>query len=136
MPFMVWDDKLSVGVAVLDEDHKKLIAMINELYDAVLTNHGREVLNGILDRLVAYTSYHFAREEKLMLEAGYAGFEAHKKQHDLMSKWAVQTEFEIHKNLLPAPSLEVLNYLKDWLFDHINGSDKEYGSCLNASGIR
>ncbi len=54
MALMEWTDKLSVGVAALDEDHKKLVGMVNELYDAMLAGHGKEKLGRILDGLVQY----------------------------------------------------------------------------------
>jgi hemerythrin len=132
---MIWNDKLSVGVEVIDEDHKKLIAMINEMYDAILAGMGKKVVGDILDRLVHYTSFHFAREEALFAQTGYSDAAAHKAEHDAMAKWAIQAELDFHQGTLPAPSLEVINRLKDWLFEHINGTDKLYGPHLNAAGI-
>jgi hemerythrin len=55
MPLMTWTEKLSVGVGVLDEDHKKLVGMLNELYDAMQAGHGRDSLGRILNALVQYT---------------------------------------------------------------------------------
>jgi hemerythrin len=132
---MAWNDKLSVGVAAVDEDHKKLIAMINELYDGFVAGQGKEVVGDILDRLVRYTKFHFAREEALFAQSGYKEAALHKAEHDEMAAWAVQAELDFHQGSLPAPSLEVMNRLKDWLFDHINGTDKRFGPHLNAAGI-
>lgn len=135
MPLMIWNDKLSVGVEVLDDDHKKLISLINELYDGALAGNGKEILANILERLVAYTRFHFHREEKLFAETGYLDAATHKAQHDELAQWAVQAEIDFLHGRLRAPTLEVLNRLKDWLFDHINDSDKLYGPFLNAHGI-
>ena len=55
MPLMNWTEKLSVGVAVIDDDHKKLVAMVNELYDAMQAGRGKDTLGRILDGLVQYT---------------------------------------------------------------------------------
>lgn len=66
MPFAVWNDRISVGVETIDADHKKLIAMVNDLYDAILAGCGRKKLDSLLDHLIDYTRYHFAREEKLL----------------------------------------------------------------------
>jgi hemerythrin len=56
---MTWTDKLSVGVGVIDDDHKKLVGMVNELYDAMQAGHGKEKLGRILDELVKYTNIPF-----------------------------------------------------------------------------
>ena len=135
MSFMTWNDKLSVGVEAVDEDHKKLVAMINELYDGIIAGEGKEVVGDILDRLVHYTSFHFAREEALFAQTGYSEAAAHKAEHDEMVEWALQAALDFHENALSAPSLKVMNRLKDWLFDHINGTDKRFGPHLNAAGI-
>ena len=71
MPLMTWTDKLSVGVGVIDEDHKKLVGMVNELYDAMQAGQGRDSLGRILNGLVQYTKFHFAREEKCFAQTGY-----------------------------------------------------------------
>jgi len=134
MPFMVWNDKLSVGVAAVDADHRKLVAMINELYDGIAEGRGREALGSILDDLVAYTRFHFAREEKLFAATGYPGAVAHKKEHDSLTAQVLEIQERFRSGSLAAPSLEVLVFLKDWLFDHIIGSDRDFGPHLNAVG--
>jgi len=136
MPFMSWSDRLSEGVEALDNDHKKLIGMINELYDGIASGQNKEIIGAIIDRLVQYTRYHFAREEDLFASTGYANALEHKLEHDQLAEWAIQVELEFHKGTLPAPSLQVINRMKDWLFDHINGSDRQYTKHLNAHGIQ
>jgi len=133
---MSWSDKLSVGVEALDNDHKKLIEMINELYDGIVSGQNKEIIASIIDRLVQYTRYHFTREEELFARTDYANAMAHKLEHDEMANWAIQVELEFHTGTLPAPSLEVINRLKDWFFDHINGTDRQYAKHLNAHGIQ
>ena len=136
MPFMVWNDRLSVGVAAVDADHKKMVKMINELYDAILAGSWREKLDGLLDRLVDYTRYHFAREEELFARTGYPEAEAHKREHDEMKEW-MNSASNLHRDgSLPAPSLELMNHLKDWLFDHILGSDQKFAPHMKAHHIR
>ena len=63
--------------------------------------------------------FHFAREEEFFAKTGYPDAAAHKREHDKMVAWTLKTQ-ALHKgSLLRAPSLEVMNFLKDWLYDHI-----------------
>lgn len=133
---MAWNDKLSVGVAKIDEDHKRLVCLINELYDGIIAGRSDELLGGILDELVAYTQYHFAREEKYCEKIRYISTDAHKKEHHSMILWVTDVQNRYRNQTLVAPSLEVMNYLKDWLFDHIIRSDKDLGDRLNALGVQ
>lgn len=119
MPFMVWNDRLSVGVAALDADHKKMVQIINELYDAILAGSGREKLDGILDRLMDYAHYHFVREEEMFARTEYPEAAAHKREHEEMGVWINTTRQLYRDSTVPAPSLEVMIRLKDYFFDHI-----------------
>ena len=66
MPLFVWEDKYKVGVKEFDEQHKKLIELINKLYDAMKQGHGKDVLKSIVNDLFEYTKYHFETEEKIL----------------------------------------------------------------------
>jgi hemerythrin len=135
MPFMVWNDKLSIHVAAVDGDHKKMIAIINELYDGIVAGVGNESLGLTMDGLIAYSRYHFAREEELFAMTGYEDADAHKKEHDCFSARVMDIQKRLRNGAIPAPSLEVMVFLKDWLFDHIIGYDLKLGPHLNATGI-
>ena len=136
MPLMAWNDKLSVGVAVIDADHKKLVGMVNELYDAMQAGHGKEALGKILDGLISYTGMHFAREEKFFAETAYPESVAHKKEHDDLVKQVLDVQAKYKAGGTGTLSLEVMNFLKNWLVKHIQGSDKKYAPHLNAKGIK
>jgi hemerythrin len=135
MPLMTWTEKLSVGVGVLDEDHKKLVGMVNELYDAMQAGHGKEKLGRILDGLVQYTKMHFAREEKFFAQTGYADTAAHKQQHDALTGQVLDVQRKYASGLTATLSIDVMNFLRDWLVKHIQGSDQKYRPHLNAKGI-
>lgn len=135
MSFIAWNDRLSVGVKQLDDDHHKLIDLMNELYDAIQAGHAKEKIGDIIDRLVAYSREHFAHEESLFAQTAYSEGAAHKKEHDNMLRWATKIRREYGEGQLAAPALEVMNQLKDWFYDHINGTDKKYGPYLNYMGI-
>src|SRR3954454_24897992 len=92
MTLMAWTDKLSVGIAVIDDDHKKLVGMVNELYDAMRAGHGKDKLGGIPDRLVQYTKFHFAREEKLFAQTAYPGAVPHKEQLEALTRQVIDVQ--------------------------------------------
>ena len=135
MPLMEWNEKLSVGVSFIDDEHRKIVGMLNELYDAMLTRQSDETLGKVLDGLVAYTASHFKHEEALFAKTGYASAAEHKKEHDDLVKQVLDVQKKYQEGATATLSAEVLKFLRKWLLTHILGSDKEYGPHLNASGI-
>jgi hemerythrin len=86
---IVWNDSLSVGVAEIDRQHKKLIAMINELDNAMTAGRGKDVMGEIVDGLIIYTATHFRTEEKYFAQFEYRDAEIHRKEHaDFIGKVA------------------------------------------------
>ncbi len=135
MTLMTWTDKLSVGVAVLDEDHKKLVKMVNELYDAMQAGQGKDKLGHILNELVQYTKIHFAREEKFFAETGYPASGPHKQQHEALTRQVMDVQKKYAAGATATLSVDVMQFLKNWLITHIQGSDQGYRQHLNAKGI-
>lgn len=127
--FVVWKDEYSVGVQVLDDDHRKLLSLINKLQTTVHYQTGESFEKEALDEVIAYTKYHFEREEKLMEEANYPDLEAHKETHRSMitkvDGFVKEYEKKGHEVLG-----DVATYLKDWLINHINGTDQKYSALL------
>jgi hemerythrin len=136
MALMTWTDSMSVGVKVLDEDHKKLVGMVNELHDGILGGHRQEALGIVFNKLVSYTKVHFAREEEFFARTGYPAAAEHKKVHDELVKKASELQARYQEGATSMLSLETMSFLKNWLAHHIGGDDKKYGSHLNAKGIR
>lgn len=132
--YLVWKDDYSVGIEAMDNDHKKLLHLINQLQTAVNYYTGREFEQKALDELVDYTKTHFKNEEELMAQHGFDDLEAHKLQHkQFIDKVnALVKEYEENADVT---IVDALNFLKNWLVKHINGTDKEYGKFLNAKGI-
>lgn len=111
MPLMTWTDKLGVGVRVLDDDHKKLIDLLNRLDDGMKKGQGKETLGKVLDGLVSYTKFHFAREEEFFAKTGYPAA-THKKEHDGLVKQVLELQARYKKGEL-ALSLEIRQELAD-----------------------
>ena len=127
-----WNDRYSVRIHSIDAQHQSLFAIAQELYQAMSTGQGKLVTGRILDRLVTYTSSHFAHEERLMQARGYPDFEVHKAQHDSLRKQVLgfQSDFKAGR---VAMTVQLLQFLRDWLTGHIDKSDRKYAPYLKNS---
>ncbi len=134
MAYFNWTDDLSVHIPSIDEQHKKLISMINDFYDSFKSGHNREKLVELVAGLKEYTSYHFTTEENLLTKHGYEDYDNHKKQHDTFVEKVNDFQERIESGKLVV-SVEVTNFLKDWLINHIQKTDREYSSFLVGKGV-
>lgn len=134
MALVTWSDKYSMNIKEIDEQHKNLVRMINELHDAMLHAKSKEVALGIINEMAEYTQYHFSTEEKYMVQYRYPEYTAHKKEHDKFIKQVgdFKKDYESGKAGL---SFDLLNFLKDWLVTHIQESDKKYSPFFNEKGL-
>ena len=135
MPCMTWKDSMSVGVPSIDEQHKKLVGMLNELFEGMNVGKGKEVLGRIPDKLISYTATHFKYEEELFDKTSYPDAFNHKKEHAALVKQVLDTQAKYKAGAM-ALSVEVGYFLSDWLTNHIMGTDRKYGSHLTAKGIK
>ncbi|OHD17983.1 MAG: hemerythrin [Spirochaetes bacterium GWD1_27_9] len=135
MAYINWSDTLSVGVKEFDNQHKKLVDMVNQLHSAMMEGKGKHVLMDVFVKLVNYTVEHFAAEEKLMQKYDYPDYQKHLKEHKDLTAQALELKkkFETTNAIM---SIEVIMFLKDWLANHILKSDKIYGNFLNTKGIQ
>lgn len=129
MPMLEWNNKLSINVIEVDEQHRKLVDMVNELYDSMISENSHETLLKIVTNMREYTVFHFDTEEKLMTQYDYSEIESHKSEHRDFVKKVEQVE-EDCKNGKISLSMDILNFLSEWLVTHINGTDKEMGVFL------
>jgi hemerythrin len=135
MAFIEWSDDLSVKVQEIDEQHKKLIGMINALNDAMGAGKSKDALKGILDGMVDYTVMHFGVEEKYMEKFNFGETFQHKSEHKNFVKKTLELKNGFEENKLMI-SMEVMDFLKDWLQKHIKGIDKKYTNCFQENGLR
>jgi len=135
MPLLQWNDNFSVGVAEIDAQHKNLVSYLNDLHFAMTQGKGNSILKSLLDRLVGYTQVHFATEEKYMKQWNYPGYVYHKGEHDAFVKRVAEfkTKFDTGQTAL---SIDILVFLKEWVFNHILGTDKKYGPFFNKNGLK
>ena len=129
-----WKTEYATGIGSVDAQHQNLFAIGRELYAAMSTGQGKSVLARTLDRLVQYTTMHFAHEERLMQLHKYPDFAKHKAEHDALVKQVVdfRTEFNGGRATLAVP---LLQFIKDWLGKHIQGTDFAYIPCMKAQKV-
>lgn len=129
-----WSDDLSVGLQEVDEQHKTLVGMLNELHVAIVEHHGTAACRAVLDRLAEYTRTHFTVEESLMRLLNYPDFDAHKHQHEALIHEVVALQKKLDAGTA-AISFELLHFLKVWLTRHITDVDKRFGDFAIARGV-
>ncbi|NIR12628.1 MAG: hemerythrin family protein [Desulfobacterales bacterium] len=134
MSLFNWDDSLRVNVIEFDGQHQRLVRYVNELYEAIEARRGNEVLEQLLGALLSYTETHFVAEESLMEKYGYPNYIKHKAEHDDLIRQVndLRKDFETKGT---AMSLKVLVFLKDWVRNHIMGSDKRYSDFFKEHGV-
>ena len=135
MPLIDWDQKYSVKVNAMDQEHKVLIDLINQLHEAMRSGQGKWVVGEILDGLINYTHTHFAHEEALMTQHAYPDLAAHKKVHQSLIQQVEDLQKKQQEGSLTL-SMEVKTFLKDWLMNHIQGVDFKYSPFFNAKGVQ
>lgn len=135
MALLCWSDRYSVGVKRMDEQHTVLFRMLNDLHESMMKGQAKQIVGPLLCKLSAYTHEHFAAEEGLMTASGYAGLAQHRVLHsDLIKK---VNEFAAHyERGESALNLQLLNFLRDWLSNHIQNEDQKYGPWMKEHGAR
>jgi len=126
---MTWGPKLVIGIEEIDNQHKELVSLINQLHKAMKLKHGSRQAGTILSRLADYTVYHFGHEEKLFETYNYPDKKQHIKTHkDLVAQVVdFKTQFEQGRASL---TMDLMNFLTDWLKNHIMKTDKAYAPFL------
>lgn len=133
MKDIAWSKILSVGFEEIDEDHRKLVGIFNELNRAVTVGESPEYLAATLEELINCTVWHFSHEERLMLKHRYEGMAEHKLAHGEL----IEAARELQGQLLQAGqgvADEQIVYLERWLTAHILTTDQRLGAFLAQAG--
>jgi hemerythrin len=124
-----WEEDFSVGVAAMDKQHKQLIAIINELDEAIANHNNSDTVRTILPRLAHYAETHFAAEETLMYEAGFGELVYHQELHQKLTQKVQEYIKQYLCGNVPG-IIDMANFLISWLRNHIEGEDKSYGQYI------
>jgi len=129
MAIVEWKDEYSVGVAMIDEDHKELLRLIGELTQAISSDPADAPR--LCDALIEHTLAHFNHEEQWFETLNYPQADQHRRMHQKLKQRLV----EYRSQLDLAPATGPLALFTDYLAHHITGADRSYGAWLNAQGI-
>ncbi len=137
-----WDEKYSVGIPIIDEQHKKLINIINKAVvliinkatDIAHSNNPQEILE-VLNQMTEYAKEHFATEEAYMYEFRYLEYVLHKEEHFNFSNKAIAYRNKVMDGDTQI-ACEILEYLKKWLVEHIQVTDRKYIECFKENGLK
>lgn len=136
MKEITWTNNLSVGIELIDQQHKMLIKHLNDLSQSLESEQGPAKVATTLNFLIDYTNFHFTAEEKHMAVNGYPELENHKKQHEEFKKTLANLEEDLEEEgatRLLADSIDTL--LVKWLFEHIRAIDVAFGKFLKEKGV-
>lgn len=134
MVLMGWKEGYSVGSAMLDSDHRILFNLLNQLHDATDTGQSREVVASVLSVLAEYTEHHFRREELVMAQIGFPGRAEHERKHRELEATVNGIHQRWQGGERQALGEDTLDFLKNWLTEHILGADKAYQPWIDAAG--
>ena len=125
-----WTDKLSIDNGLIDTQHQKLVELINDLYAAFLEGKANEHLTDIIEELAAYTVSHFKTEEVFFAKVSYPEIEEHKIEHTNFVNKVLEFKNKLASGEVSL-SYDIMNFLRDWLKNHILVSDRKYISFLS-----
>jgi hemerythrin-like metal-binding domain len=135
MALIQWNESFSVNVGEIDGQHQKLIGMINDLNDAMRQGKGKDILGKILNGLIGYAGTHFKLEEKYFDQFGYPDTDNHKKEHSNFKQKVAAFKNDFNAGKLGL-SIELIDFLSDWLRNHIMGIDKKYAPFFTEKGLK
>lgn len=129
MALVEWEIRYSVGNDRIDQQHQRIIAMINLLGESMENGTERPALMKILADLAGYTKTHFSDEEQLLEQQGYPELKSHREQHGELNRRLGDFYRNFYTSSRPQTH-DVMAFLQSWLFDHILGHDKKYAPFL------
>ena len=134
MAIMIWNETYSVGVRELDDQHKALIRMINEMQYAMNNDKGQEAISSIVKQMFDYMEVHFTTEEGYMQRCDYPGLLAHQQKHGEFRDKAKDLGDRVNSGEFVL-SFEIIQFLSDWLQNHIMVTDMKYTSLFKEKGF-
>ncbi len=132
---IAWDNSIKIGIDKIDEQHFRLVELVNKLYGAMINRAGNTILQTLLGELAEYTVTHFADEEEMMRKAGYAKLVEHQKVHEKLVGQVMEFK-ERFESGSATVSIELMSFLGDWLINHIQATDRQYVAAMKKAGLQ
>ena len=123
-----WTNTLSVGVKTIDDEHKFLLSILNDLVRSIEASNPKPIILRAIEELVGFTNYHFEHEEELMTTFRYPSYESHKKQHTDFVAQLLEFEKDVAGGARTLPGLA--KFVRDFIMGHFMRTDQELGAFL------
>lgn len=123
MNIFIWDDKKSVGIDEIDNQHKRLVALLNEVYEIAATNFNRSRITGILSELHNYTMHQLSAEEEVLRQINYPFIDDHAALQESISR-ELDRYIDTFTHNPDGELVSLLGFLTDWLHEHITEVDR------------
>jgi len=124
---ILWDPKLNTGIEVIDHQHQRIVAYINQL-EVAKQNADKAMIGEVIEQLVDYTQSHFGFEEAMMEQAGYPFLKPHQKVHELFIRRVTDFTMRAAKGEDVVDELHLM--LAKWLINHITNEDRDYAKIV------
>ena len=131
---IVWDDSIQFGIDTIDRQHHRLVDLINNLHGAMRRRSGKTVMGPILEALAEYTVRHFEEEEQLMAKADFTELAGHKRLHEKLVGQVMEFKNQFESGSTTV-TMDLMNFLSDWLVNHIKGVDRKYLPALKGQRL-
>lgn len=129
-----WNSSYALGITMIDNQHQRLFALVDELHDAMKGGKGADIVGKVLAELVNYTRTHFAAEERLLTKYAYPDLAAHQLQHEQFTR-KIQDFSEKARSGKLVPTVTLSAFLKEWLTGHIMQVDRQYAAYLQDKAV-
>ncbi len=133
LAFFEWQEEYSVGINEIDDQHKKLLVMISEFYEAIKFDR-EEAFACLLDSLIEYALTHFKNEERYMKMFGYSSLAEHKKEHEEFTQRVLSVKEKIEQGQ-SVVTLDTTRMIRKWVTEHMLGTDQKYKDCFQKNGL-
>jgi len=131
---ITWSDEYNLGIKIIDDQHREFVEIIDELYTSLQNVSSKPDLEKILEKLVNYKNIHFSTEEKYFKEFNYEGAVEHETQHRMFNEKITEFQKKSQEGTYNI-GFDLIDYLEDWLVDHLANMDKKYVACFHEHGL-
>ena len=130
MEKIVWEARFNLQIDIIDDQHRRLVDLMNRLIEIKGKDPSGEGVVEALGEMTNYLGDHFDTEEQMMIDHGYPEIDAHREEHQ---NFVAQTAYYIATYRESGVSLEkdILMFLQEWLIDHIQKTDQDFGRYVN-----
>lgn len=130
-----WDEKYSVGITSIDNQHKELFMHLNKLLEAMKQGQANDVINQIILKVERYAVNHFQKEEYFFKRFNFQGSAEHIREHQNFTNKIVSLKSDLESGKITM-TFELLSFLKEWIDHHILVVDKQYSECFRQNGLQ